>query len=320
MLIASAAAQENKDIKINGSLNIDFTEHKKESLPLEKLELNLKNLVLSFKEPLILQIDAAALNLFSKTSANFYNINLEGLNSQVYELNKPVKLVKFSSPFYGGRLEGRGRIEMHGFIPDILAVIKVKDVDANKLTGVLIYFSKVYGKLSGQMFFDNYPELIFKGAMRVRDGYLDNFEFLKWLAKLFDLPSLKKINFVTANSDFTVDKDGAGMYDMDLDSKEVKIRGYFRLKENDMVSSRMYLLFGRNLLKKSPKLTPLLKLLDAKQDSVNFNFQLSGNLHDMNFQWLRSDFKDQLQRTIPNFAKRKLESKIEEFIKSISEE
>lgn len=320
MLTASAGAQEGQAIKVNAALNIDFPEHKKDSLPLEKFDLNLKDLVISFKDPTVLKLNAAALNLFSKTSTNLYNINLEDLNTAVYGLNKALKLVKFSSRFYSGQLEGKAQLSMREFMPAILAVIKAKNVDANKLEGILIHFSKAYGKLSSQMFFINYPQLIFRGSLNINNGYLDNFEFLKWLAKIFNLPSLKKISFDTASSYFIADKEGAGLYNMDLDSKNLKIKGYFRLKENDMVASKISLCFGRKLLQESDKLAPILKLLDKKQDVVKFNYQLSGNLHAMNFQWLKSDFKDGLQRAIPNFAKRNLENKIEGLIESISEE
>ena len=110
------------------------------------------------------------------------------------------------------------------------------------------------------------------------------------------------------------------MYNMDLDATDVKIEGYFRLKENDLVSSKMFLSLRSNLLQKSPRFTPLLRLINAKQELIKFNFQLSGNLHGMNFQWLKSGFKDDLQKAIPNFAKRGFEEKIEKVIGSILEE
>jgi len=71
-------------------------------------------------------------------------------------------------------------------------------------------------------------------------------------------------------------------------------------------------------LRESPRFTPLLRLLDTKQELIKFNFQLSGNLHGMNFQWLKSDFKDGLQKAIPNFAKRGFEEKVEKIIESIN--
>jgi len=319
-LIASIISQEDKTIKVNGGFNMDFLEQSKESLPLEKVKLDLKNLVLGFNDPQTLRISAQELNLFSKTSTNSYNINLKDLRSQVDELNKTSKLVKLSSKFYDGRLGGRIDIEMNGFTPVISAVLRIKDVTANKLEDILIHFSKVYGKLSSQVFFINYPELTFKGALHIDNGYLNNFEFFNWLANLFNIPSLRKINFNTASADFIADKEGVGMYYIDMNSENVKIKGYFKLKNGDMVDSKIFLSLRRELLGKSPKFTSLLKLLDAKQEMVKFNFQLSGNLHGMNFRWLESDFKDELQKAIPDFAKRGFEEKVGKIIESIAKE
>lgn len=319
-LTASIISQKNNTIRINAGLDMDFLEQKKESLPLEKVKLGVKNLILDFSDPNELRIYSEKLNFFSKTSANSYNINTDGLGGMVRELDKDSKLAKFSSRFYGGILSGKAHIEMKGFTPVISAEVRVKDVDANKLDDILIHFSKVYGKLSSQMFFANYPELTFKGTLHIDNGYLNNFAFFDWLADLFEIPSLKKISFKSASCDFTADREGVGMYYMDMDSEDIRINGYFKLKEADMVSSKIYLSLRRKLLQKSPKFRRLLGFLDKKQDLVKFNFQLSGNLHKMNFRWLESDFKEELRKAIPDFAKKGFEEEVGRLIESIAEQ
>lgn len=318
-LTAAMVSQDDKTILLNGSLDIVSPKQQKKSLPIEKLKLNLKDARLSFKEASGLKIAVSEINLFSQTSTNTYNIDLENFLAQTYQPAKNLQLIKFSSKFYDGLLRGRGQIEIRRLLPIISAVIRIKDVSAQKLEGILIHFSKVYGKLSSQMFLTNYPQLVLKGTAHLRNGSLNNFEFLKWLANLFDLASLKKIEFNIASADFFADKEGIGMYNLDLDSADIKIRGYFRLKENDLVSSKVFLSLRSGLLQKSPRFTPLLRLLNAKQELIKFNFQLSGNLHGMNFQWLKSDFKDDLQKAIPNFAKRGFEEKVGKTIESILE-
>jgi len=319
-LIAEITAGNDKTIALNGSLDIASPEQKKESLPLEKLKLDVKNALFNFKESFGLKLSASQINLFSQTSANTYNINLENFLAESFRSDKNLQSINFSAQLYDGTLQGNGQIKMQQFMPAVSADIQIKNVSTDKLDGLLIHFSKVRGKLSSQMSFTNYPQLVLKGLAHIRDGSLNNFEFLKWLADLFELPPLKKIEFSTASADFIADKEGVEMYNMDLDATDVKIEGYFRLKENDLVSSKMFLSLRSNLLQKSPRFTPLLRLINAKQELIKFNFQLSGNLHGMNFQWLKSGFKDDLQKAIPNFAKRGFEEKIEKVIGSILEE
>lgn len=319
-LLASLSSQGKNSIKLNGELDINFTEYKKDFLPLEKLRIRVQDLFFSLREPLVFQISASVLNLFSKTSANLYTVNLTDLKCKAYQFDNGIRPIRFSAQFYGGRLDGRAKIEMRDFFPVISAAVRVKDVDANKLENLLIHFSKVYGQLSSQIFFINYPQLIFNGTAYLHEGYLNDFEFLKWLAKLFDLPSLKKVAFNKASSNFIVDKDGAEIHNMRLDSENLKIDGNFKLKEADMVASRISLSIRKKLLRESAKFNALLNFLATKQDWIKFNFQLSGNLHKMNFQWLKSDFKDELQRGMPNFVQRNLEKKLESMIESISNE
>lgn len=305
-------------LRVNGSLKIDFQEQDKELFPLEKIELKVKEFFLPLKNPGNLNIKAAQLDFFCKTSTNTYNVTLDGLKAGVYEAGKDLRFIRFSSGLFGGTLDGRGRLEMRKFTPVINAVLGIKNVDANKLEGILIHFSKVYGKLSSSMTFINHPQLVFKGKLLVNNGYLINFEFFKWLAEFFNLPSLKRIPFRTGSSSFIADKDGVSLEDMYLDSDKVKLDGYFKLGESDLVASKISLSLRRSLMQESPKFTPLLKLVGSGLDFLNFKFQLSGNLHAMNFQWQKSDFKDEVQRAIPDFVKKGLEKQTENIISSLS--
>lgn len=313
-----SSAAENT-LSADGRLNIDVLEHNKNSLPIERLELTLKNLLINFNEFPILRITAQTINLFSRTNTNTYNIDLTSLTAKLDGLNQPLRRFKFTSSFCGGLIFGKGSLKMLDFIPVVQAVAVMKDVDSSRLDGILVHFSKTYGKLSSQMYLYSYPEPVFQGRMNIKNGYLNNFEFLKWLADLFGIPSLKKIDFNTASASFKADKEGVGMHDMDLDSKDVKIKGFFKLKEDDFVASKIFFSFRKALLQKSTKFKPLLKLLDKNQDLVKFNFQLSGKLSGMNFKWLESDFKEDLEKGIPNFAKRGLEEKLSKAIESILE-
>ncbi|MEK6567182.1 MAG: hypothetical protein AABZ27_00405 [Candidatus Omnitrophota bacterium] len=94
--------------------------------------------------------------------------------------------------------------------------------------------------------------------------------------------------------------------------------GYFKLGINDFVSSKMSLALSRQLLGESPKFTRLLKLISPDLNQLTFNFQLSGILHRMNFKWLKSDLKKELQAHIPNFIERKIERGVAQAIEEVS--
>jgi hypothetical protein len=298
--------------------NLEFVKKVKGMPPLEQLKAGFKGMSLGFKEYPLLRMKVQESDLFCKTDTNTYSVQLEDFNSTINLKNRRFKRVKFDSRFCDGHLTGQGYFETQGLFPRITAVLRARGVAAPKLDKILVHFSKVNGDLSSTMHFRNHPDLDLRGRLFIRQGYLDNFEFFKWLADFFVLPTLKRVSFDKASSDFLVNAKGAWLKEMDLESADVDIKGDFGLGQNDLVSSRLSLTFSRSLLAQSPKFTPLLRLLGSDPAPLCFDFQLSGILHKMNFRWLQSDFKKRLERAIPNFIERKIDREMEAALQSIS--
>lgn len=309
-----------KDMVFNGSgtLLFDFIKKKKASPPLDKLQFDFQDLGLSFARYPRIKMSLGKLDLSCSTESNKYRVLLEDVGGILHLKHDRFKYIEFGSRFYDGFLKGQARMDMASPFPKISSSIRVKAVTANKLEDVLIHFSKVDGELDGRMFFSTYPVLGLSGRMDIQNGCLQNFEFFKWLADFFALASLKRIDFSRASSGFTVTEDGAGLYGMSLDSRDLALDGYFKLGLNDFVSSKMSLVLTKPLLAESPKFTRLLKLVSPDLDALTFKFQLSGILHRMNFKWLKSDLKRELQERIPNFIERKIERDVQAAIEDVS--
>ncbi|MCX5702120.1 MAG: hypothetical protein NTW64_03975 [Candidatus Omnitrophica bacterium] len=316
--LAVNANSQDKRLIAGGSLNIACLEDKNKDLPWEKIELVFRDLELTFAEHL-LKTHTNWLSLFCKTDTNNYRIILDNLDTENKISENWPKIVNFSSQFYNGSLDGQASILLKKLTPVIKAELDVKNAEANKLEGILIHFSKIHGGISSRMHFLNSPRMVLEGDMHIENGYLNDFEFFKWLAEVFVLPSLRRVNFKQASSDFLVSENGAELRNMRLESEDLKLEGYFKLGAEDLTSSKMSLLFSYGLLNESPKFAPLLKVLQKELDLIAFDFQLAGNLHRMNFKWLQSDFKDRVQKAIPNFIERKIERNIEEFIAGLGQ-
>jgi len=300
----------------DGILNLDSPKKKKGGFPLERMEFGFNGLTFYFAQYPHLRMHLGDGNLFFQTDQNEYKISLKDLKAIFYLRDKKFKFVEFNSLFYDGSLKGQGRIDMSNWPPRVTSIARVRNVSANKLDGLLIHFSKFHGKLASLMYFSNFPHLFLRGGMIIEKGYLYNLEFFKWLADFFDLPALKKISFKKTTTNFLVNEEGASLQEMRLESKDVNLNGYFSLGHNDLVSSKISLFFSRELLQKSAKFRPLLNLLGKDFNNLVFDFQLSGNLHRMNFQWLQSDFKRKIQASIPHFIERKIDRDVEKIIES----
>lgn len=308
---------ENSAFIGNGMLSLDFMKKKKASPPLERLKLGFKGLTLNSSGYPRLELSLKGLSLFCLTESNAYRMFLDGMNATVYLRNEKSKFIEFNSKLYGGSINGWGRVDLDTFPPHVSSAVRFRGVDANRLEGLLVHLSKVYGRMYGQAYFSSYPRLILNGGMVVENGYLRDFEFFKWLSETFSLPSLRKIDFTKLSSNFTVNDEGAGLRELKLGSQDVNLSGYFKLGADDLVSSKLSLALSRELLKESPKFAPLLRLADPGPASLAFNFQLSGVLDAMNFQWLSSDFKKDVQDAIPGFIERKIERSVEDLIESV---
>ena len=301
----------------DSSLNLESKSKKKKTLPVETMEISFKDFTCSFKDYPHLDLNIGAVDVGCHTTSNEYKIWLEDFKAALSLTNERFKFLKFNAQLYDGFINGEAKIDVTNWPFRITSAIRARQVSANKLEGVLIHFSKVFGKLTSRMFFSNFPKLYLKGVMDIRNGYMHNFEFFKWLSDLFEIDSLRKVDFTEASSYFLVDDKGASLYRMFLNSKNVGLRGYFSLHENNFVNSKISLKLTRELLEKSPKFTSLLALLGKDPVYLDFDFMLSGNLHGMNFQWLQSDFKRKLQEAIPGFVQRRLEKTVEGIIDSI---
>lgn len=311
---------QDKVLTADALLNFDFLKKGKDATPVEQAQGLLKGLSLSFDQYPLLKLSVKDSDLFCKTDTHEYKVAFRNFFAWLHLKDKRLKRAKFKSLLYDGLLFGQGRIDTKDLFPKITLIVRVRDVSAQKLEGLLIHFSKVFGKLSSTMFFRNDPDLDLRGRVNVQKGHLDNFEFFKWLAQLFDIPRLKRVDFDRASSHFSVNAKGAGLQNMDLESQDVGLRGDFGLGPHDLVSSQLALTFTRELLESSPKFTPLLRLVGKDLASFCFEFQLSGILHKMNFRWLQSDFKNRLQNAIPNFIERRIDKNIEEAIQAITVE
>ncbi|MFH0828060.1 MAG: hypothetical protein V1919_02710 [Candidatus Omnitrophota bacterium] len=303
-----------QDKVFTGNSNIKFGFLKKNAgnLPLEEFNAEMENMFFSFKQYPKVTVSAKNAGFFCRTNSRNYRAQLQYLGLAANINGTRAVSAQFDSRFYDGRLKGRVEADLSQPIPGVTSYLRVKNVTANKLENLLEHFSKVHGKLSGQMRFKSFPAPNLKGGLIVNQGYIENFEFLKWLAGFFDLPSLKKIEFPRATLNFSAGPEGAGLSNINLISSDLALTGAFHLGVSDMVTSKLSLTCTRPLLEQTEKFKPLLRLAGQDVSSLTFDFRLSGSLHQMNFLWLESDFKRKLRDAIPGFMERNVERKIEE--------
>ncbi|MCX7927709.1 MAG: hypothetical protein N2606_06210 [Candidatus Omnitrophica bacterium] len=295
-----------------------FLQKNVKTTPLENMKIKLNNVKINGQAFPLLTADISEAQFNILTETNEYFLPLSQLKIKINCAPLKAKIAYFHSRLYDGILYGRNWIDITKAIPEVNTTIRYKDVSSNKLERLVIHFAKVYGKISGQLEFRNVPEQAIKGSFIIRNGYAKDFEFLKWLSSSFSLP-LTQVNFERAHSFFKVNSQGAGLHKLNVRSKNIILTGDFWLGNNNLVTSKLSLSIHKDLLQNSNKFKPLLRLVGKEISMLTFDFKLSGELNNINFQWLESDFKQRLRDSIPGFVEKYLERQIEDSLLPLSE-
>lgn len=306
--LSLSAVFRDKTIDTNGNIKINFMDSG-EAVPFQEININFKNNVLSVVPGPRLKFQLAQGEMAYLINQNPHLIQLQDITAYLNFLN-PLKLVSFHSSFYDGQFDGKVWIDNSQFPVKVNGTFILKNTEANQLDMLLDHFAKIHGKVFSQIYFTNDPAVALKGKIAIQDGHFKEFEFFKWLADNFVLESLRNVAFQKASADFTVDMQKAGLYNINLVSDDIKVGGSFAVDRDKLVSSKLSLMFSRDLLETSFKFRPIL----ARQNEENFgfDFQLSGRQQAMNFQWLDSVLKQNIQSWIPNFIERRIERNIDE--------
>lgn len=309
-----------KQTGFNGRAIFDFAKNRKNGKVSQELECKFTNLDFSYIGQSQTKIVSEAAEIFYRTHDTTHKLFLEDFVILPEPKNKKTNFFKFKSKIYDGYLEGDGWVDTTKTPFRCLFNIKIKDISANKLSSTVDYFSKIYGKSSYQIQYKNYPDSNWQGKMSVSKGYLDNIQFFSWLADFFNIPQLKKVDFDKLSADFLVNNNVSSLNNINLESPEVTLEGYFKLHENDLVFSRLSLAMSRKLLLTSPRFKALLKMINKDVRLIPFDFRLSGLRNTMNFQWLNSEFKRKIRKAIPDFIERIIQRRLDDSIKAIYEE
>jgi hypothetical protein len=277
---------------------------------LERVESTFKNADFSFgsKSELLTNIEKVAISFWTNTNDE-HKITLHDVKSTFNYRSYPLKLFEANSEFYDGTMHLRSWMNTAEFPMKIIAIADIKDADPTKLEELSVHFAKVHGLLSGQINFKNTPVYDLSGQFNFNQGTLTNYNFFQWMADTFALPSLLEIKFNQATTSVTANSKNSGLSNIYVDAPDVKIKGYFTIDNEDLVSSKLSLTFSRELLQQSPKFQSILKSIDDQY--LSFNFQLSGNQHALNFKWLDSESKEKIRARIPDFIERIIERRVD---------
>lgn len=308
--ITLLAVMLNNALNTSGHADVRFRNSPDDMMPFENIHINFENAIISSTPALLLKLYLEKAEVAYQINGNTHALKLADSTAALSAPANRLKVITVKSPFYEGNLDGKIWLDASHLPLRMTADVLLSDVNANRLDTLVDHFAKIHGRLFSRMYFTNDPDFALTGSISIQNGQLKEFEFFKWLAENFALDSLMNVEFKNASADFILNTQKTGLDHVDLSSDDVKVKGSFFADRDSLVTSKLSLVFSRDLLETSPKFRPVLNRFEDLQ-SFGLDFQLSGRQEAMNFHWLDSEIKQKIQAWIPNFIERKIERNID---------
>jgi len=251
-------------------------------------------------------VESLRLSLFSAEGEEAWA--LTDFNGQLNLEDRDLKLFEITAPFGGGKIRNRLWLKNNG--RKITALLEAEDIAAESLKDAAPFLRKIDARINARVVLQNRADWII-GKLWWGQGFIQDLEFFDWLAETFALPAVKRIQTESARAEIAAEDGNIGLRDILIKSPQADIRGFYFQKPGDLITSKLTLIFPREILRQSPKLSALLRDSPETEREFRFDFQLSGRPSAMNFIWQNSELKQRIQKLIPDFIEKRIERSVE---------
>jgi len=298
----------------NGHMIVYFVKHGDLSFLPDKTRVTFKGLKFQFDQYKNVSAHLTNGEVAYWTNENEHKITIQNFKTVMNSGAGGLKIIELDAPFYDGLLSGKIFFDLTQTPSKITSRAVLNNVDTDAMEELLIHFAKFNGRMSSTINFTNIPQMDLSGGITIYDGQMTDFNFFNWVSDSFHLPALKAVDFKRATAQFSINEEHVRLYDIHLKTDDVLIAGYFDVNRHNLVTSKLTIALSRGLLSQSSKFRPILKIFEDEHEHLIFDFQLSGNVDAINFQWLPSDVKQKIQMRIPDFIERKIEKDIDKLM------
>lgn len=294
---------------LTGSLRINALYARKDSV--FNLQANLGGLEFDYLNPQEKFFKIENLALLKENAVDEPNpqrLNFSGFSARINLAEKKldIKDIKFNG--YNGRLWG----EINFSLIDkamLKFVLNSRGLDVYALMRDMYITKKILsGKLDTKVFFNNLEKDFLRGTCYIRNGIVD----LDVLANTVNLPPLKDRDFNTAHVYFAVSKKLIKIRGVRLSGPDLIMNAYWNI--NSRINGNLNLKIASEVLKKSAQFNKLFLLTKIKRPYIDFKFLLGGIPDAMRIMWLKGEFKEKLEETLPPRIKRAIEVNLNKLI------
>lgn len=244
--------------------------------------------------------------------SSIQNLYFTNLKAMIYIDNDLFKIKDINFEGYQGIFNGELVFNLKDK-PLFIMKLYGKNLDIKQLTENLRLTKKfLSGSLDTKIIFNNNSYEFLKGTCFVKNGLVN----LDALSETIKLPSLKNTNFNIIHMHFAVSNQMTKIRGVRLLSPDIKLSAYWDIDRriNGVINTKI----KTALLNRSPQFRKLISLTRIKSSYIDFKFLLGGVPKAIRAQWAKGDFKEGLQRLLPSWIKRSIQSNLNHMIDGLS--
>lgn len=213
---------------------------------------------------------------------------------------------------YNGIIKGRMNLDSKDKVVLSIA-LSGEDFDMQALSGDIAPNAEpVSGTLVLKASFNNSRKDFFTGTCLVKNGIIN----LDKLAEIINFPSLKNVYFEAMHFCFVASKTKVKIGGLRLISPEVIVTAF--VDETNSLKGSLSAKINTEFLKKSPPFEALINLTKIKGPYIDFKFLIGGIPKAPRFIWLKGEFKRKLEKRLPNWVKRSIETRLNPAIDNLA--
>lgn len=297
---------------VSGHTYLDLLFSNQLNMFLQNINLEFKDLQTAIINDRLLQLKTPKTQISLTLNNKTYKIAFDHFLAGIKRGPKAQWIASLSTKLYGGSYKGQMLLDTDRQPWQFQVNGKIEHIEMARLSDLSKYFTKCKGDISGSFEAQIPHNLSLRANLALHDGDLSDFDFLPVAAsKLFQMPSLDHLSNADLFMHLKLDPASANIQYFKLHSNNVNLQGSFRLDSNNLVFSRISMLFPKEVLNESPIGQKVMQLVPEAWQ-LPFVFHLSGDVQRMNFQWDDSPLKRKIEERLPHFVERSIQQRVDE--------
>lgn len=230
-----------------------------------------------------------------------------------------IELLNGTARFGGGDIALEGHVATEKAMPQVNGRLRWSGVAADELLALFDAPYHVQARLDGTATLSGEPDhLVLAGDLRTTEGTLATPTLLKEALNFLGIAAPDPLPLRGATASFRIiPRQRCELTQVTIGSPQLHLAGRQIFDAEGRMDGRLSVRVGYELAQTSWKMRLLLLVLGNRRDDLRFDFDVGGLVSAPQLQWREDEFRQQVQRLLPEDAQAKLEREVEQALAAL---